>query len=85
MTIVEIILKIIAVLLEMWSSRQDPALAKTRAAAILTKELNDDLESFEEALKNGDTDALSAHFELLHRRVSEKTPRRDSDTSRPQD
>lgn len=74
MTIVEVILKIVSVLLEIWKNREDPTLAKTRAAAVLTKELNDDVESFDKALKENDSNAISAHFELLHRRVSQAAP-----------
>lgn len=85
MTIIEIILKVIEVLFEIWKNRQDPALAKTRAAAVLTKELNDDIESFDKALKDSNPTALSAHFELLHRRVSQASSRSDSNSFRPPD
>lgn len=85
MTIVEIILKIVTVLLEIWKNREDPAVAKTRGAAVLTKELNDDIESFDQALKSNDPAALSAHFELLHRRVSQASPGSGGHTIRPTD
>lgn len=85
MSILEIVLKVVSVLLEIWKNRTDPALAKTRAAAVLTKELNDDIESFDKAIKSEDPAALSAHFELLHRRVSQATTRSNSNTIRPRD
>jgi hypothetical protein len=83
MTIIEVILKVLEVLMEIWKWRTDPALAKTRAAAVLTKELSDDVEAFGRALKENDAVALSAHFELLHRRVSQATPGSDSGAVRP--
>jgi hypothetical protein len=69
MTIWQVILVALEVLLEVWKNRNDPELAKLRAAAVATKELNDDIDSFNKAIKEQDAAAISAHFELLRRRI----------------
>ena len=71
MSIWQVVLLAIEVILEVWKNRSDPEQARLRAAAAATKELNDDLESFDKALKDGDAAALSAHFELLRRRTAQ--------------
>lgn len=64
---------IIGFALEIWKNRADPVQAKLRAAAQITKDLNDDKESFDKALKNGDAIDLSGHFEQLRNRVRTST------------
>lgn len=78
----EIILTIINFAIELWRNRQDPEQAKLRAAAQATKEFNDDKESFDKALAENDATAISAHFKLLHDRVSKATAGRGDSTKR---
>lgn len=80
MTIVEIIIKALGVLLDLWINRTDRDRAQTIAAARLTKEYNNDISSFDKALKENDAATISTHFELLRRRVSEKVTRHGGNT-----
>lgn len=70
---VDIILTILKFALEIWRNRSDPANAKIRAAAKATKELNNDLETFDKALANNDASAISDHFEQLRLRIAKAT------------
>jgi len=74
MKFIEIILLIIKFALEVWRNRTDPDMAKVKAAAIATKELNSDIQSFDKALAANDASALSAHFEQLRKRVQLVSP-----------
>lgn len=68
--IISVVLKFVIALI---SNRMDPVQAKLRAAAQATKDLNDDHQAFNDALKNNDADAISKHFEQLRDRVSKAT------------
>lgn len=73
MKIAEIILTILKFALEIWKNRTDPEQAKIRAAAQATKELNENEQSFQEALAKNDGAAISLHFEHLRDRVRKAT------------
>lgn len=73
MTWLSIIGALLNFAIELWSNRANPELAKARAAASITKDMNRDLASFDKALADNDTQAMSAHFEQLRDRVAKLT------------
>lgn len=73
MGIFEIIVTVVKFLIQLWQNKHDPALAKMKAAAAVTKELNEDADSVDRALASNDGKALSAHFEELRKRIARAT------------
>jgi hypothetical protein len=73
MGVLQIIKLVLELLISLWKDRNDPEKAKLRAAAQLTKELNRDIEAFNQALVANDTVGLSAHFEQLRLRALKAT------------
>ena len=85
MGILEIISTILKFALEIWRNRTDPELAKIRAAAQATKDLNETRNDFNEALKSNDGVAISKHFEQLRDRVSATAGDRSRNTRQSRD
>lgn len=69
----EIIGSVLTFFMSVWKYRTDPEQAKIRAAVNATKDMNDDIETFEQALAKDDKVAIAAHFEQLRDRVLKAT------------
>ena len=75
MKFLDIIALVLKFALELWRSKnkKTPEQVKLEAVAKITKEMNDDVKTFNEALAEGDASALSAHFEQLRLRALKAT------------
>lgn len=71
--IVKIILAVFDIFLTLWKDRNDPEKARIRAAAQLTKDMNNDVETFKTAISNRDNMSISVHFATLSERVRRET------------
>lgn len=70
---VDLALTVLKFAIDLWSNRSNPEMAKAKAAALITRELNNDLESFDKAIKDNDPKVISEHFEQLRDRVAKLT------------